>query len=438
MTYCGMHLPAAEGTTIGAFLDLACDLGDEQSIAENASTFSAHVRRLRTIVESAGERSLVLIDEIASGTEPAAGAALAVALLEHLRERGAHGIVTTHATELKLFAHATPGFRNASVRFDAASYAPTYQLDVGAPGQSLAFRLARSLGLEPSIVTRAEALLSESERDYDRALGELSDIRAQAASERDALRAERAKLGELETLARGRSESLERERRTLAQQAEARLARALREFANELERRYGQRPGRPRVTPGQSALLANVLDDVHRDLGLQPRRREEPAAPARESGPNVRVSIGDAVFVPAFGTEGSVVDDYGDNVLVAVGAMKTVVSKKELRPTGAVQPERSKSRGGQATLEAASSASSGLDVRGRRFVEAEPLVEKWLDEATLLGLSPLRLIHGKGTGLLGRGLQEFLRGHGAVESVRYGNADEGGGGVTVIELKKTP
>ena len=213
MTYCGMHLPALEGTTIGSFDYLGCDVGDEQSIAENASTFSAHLRRLRTILAAAGARSLVLVDEIASGTEPASSAALAVAVLERLLASGARGIVTTHSTELKLFAHATPHVVNASVRFDPATYAPTYQLDVGSPGQSLAFPLARTLGLDADIVERAESLLSTSERDYDRALGELTEVRTQAAAERDALVRERARIATLEATARERSESLDRERR---------------------------------------------------------------------------------------------------------------------------------------------------------------------------------------------------------------------------------
>jgi len=430
MTYCGMHLPAADGTVIGSFERVFADIGDEQSIVENASTFSAHLRRLREIVAGAGERTLVLIDEIASGTEPASGAALAQALLERLLSSGAHGVVTTHATELKLFAHATPGLRNASVRFDPSTYAPTYQLDIGAPGQSLAFALARTLGLSAEIVARAEALLSEDEREYDRALSELATIRSAAAAEQESLAQERAHLATLQDNLRKRTESLDRERREFARRADERLGRALREFAAELERRARETggPGRARVTPGQTALLGRVLGDVHRELGLSP------AAPAAgEAAP--RVSVGDTVAVASLGTEGTVADDYGDTVLVAMGAMRTVVPKSAVRVlVRGESRRRSRSEGGAATLEAAAEARHELDVRGKRFVEAEPLVERWLDEAHLLGITPLRLIHGKGTGLLGRGLQQYLKQHDGVRSVRYGNADEGGSGVTVLEL----
>jgi DNA mismatch repair protein MutS2 len=436
MSYCGLQLPAAEGTAIGGFDFIGCDIGDEQSIAENASTFSAHLQRLRALVQASGPRSLILVDEIAGGTEPAAGAALAIALLEHLLERGAHGLVTTHSTEVKLFAHATPRVRNASVRFDPHSYVPTYQLDVGSPGQSLALPLARSLGLDPSIVARAEGLLSESERDYDRALSELAEIRAAAAGERDALSRERAQLVGLEQAARGHAESLDRERRKLAREAEQRLTHALREFTAELQRRGFERaPARQRVTAGQAALLGRVLDDVHRDLGLTPKPAPAPEAP---KAAKPAIAVGDTVALETIGGEGTVIDDYGDTLLVTIGAMKTVVPKTQVRvvrPADAPGARaRVRNKGGEATLDAASSVRTELDVRGKRLVEAEPLVDKWLDEAQLVSLSPLRLIHGKGTGLLGRGLQQVLRERAGVRSVRYGNADEGGSGVTILEL----
>ncbi|MDQ2857935.1 MAG: Smr/MutS family protein, partial [Candidatus Eremiobacteraeota bacterium] len=436
MTYCGMQLPAAEGTTIGSFHYLGCDIGDEQSIAENTSTFSAHLRRLRTIVASSGARSLVLVDEVASGTEPASGAALAIALVEHLLERGARGIVTTHSTELKLFAHATPLVQNASVRFEPQTYAPTYELDLGSPGQSLAFPLARTVGLDVAIVERAEALLSTSERDYDRALAELVVVRTQAASERDELRRERARIVSLEATAREHSDALERERKQLARQADERLGRALREFSAELERRSGGGGRRAKVTAGQATLLGRVLEDVHRDLGIAPAKIA-PGASAK-TGAGAGVGVGDRVFVEALGSEGEVIEDFGDGVLVAIGAMKTVVPKRGLQVSRRASQDaprpRIQAQAGEASLQAASGARAELDVRGKRFVEAEPLVDKWIDASAQVGVSPLRLIHGKGSGLLGRGLQEWLKERPGITAIRYGNADEGGGGVTVFEL----
>jgi DNA mismatch repair protein MutS2 len=430
MTACGMHIPADEGTTIGFFTRLGADIGDEQSIAENASTFSAHLARLRELIDGADRRTLVLIDEIARGTEPASSAALGIALLEHLLACGARGIVTTHASELKLFAHDRSGVCNASVRFDPKTYRPTFELDHGAPGRSLAFPLARTIGLPDSVIDRAQTLLSEGERDYDRALAELAQVRAQGAIERDALAEERAHLRILEESARRRADALERERRVLAQGAEEKLTRVLRDFTVELERRASERVPRARVTPGQSALLNRVIDEVHRDLGLRPK--------AQTVQEKARVSVGDLVHLEAFGNEGTVVEDYGDTVLIAVGSMKSVTSKRHVRVIqrgGGECRQRSMGQDSAVSLDAAAGASREVDVRGMRHIEAEPLVDRWIDEAVLLGISDLRLIHGKGTGLLGRGLQQFLKAHDAVKSVRYGNADEGGGGVTIVELR---
>jgi DNA mismatch repair protein MutS2 len=438
MTACGMHVPAA-AAAIGRFERVCTDIGDEQSIAQNASTFSAHLRRLAEIVDAANDRTLILIDEIGSGTEPNAGAALAVAVLERFLERGARVVATTHATELKLFGADHPHVANASVRFDPDTYEPTYQLDVGSPGQSLAFALASRMHLDPHVVARAQALLSTQERDYERALAEVTEERVRATREREQLDRERAHLRSLEDNARRRAETLERERRELAKRADAQLADALRRFTAELERRAAENTERgaraPRVTSGQADLLARTLDQMHRELGLEAR----PQRP-REGDAQAPIAAGDRVHVSSWEQDGTVLEDLGESALVQIGAMRMTVPKSDLRRRGgaAAAPRREKSaRGseGDAALETASTAQTQIDVRGKRFVEAEPLVDRWIDDAILLGHSPLRLIHGKGTGLLGKGLQQYLKAHPFVQNVRYGHADEGGGGVTVFELR---
>jgi DNA mismatch repair protein MutS2 len=430
MAYVGMHVPASAGTRIGRFTTIVADIGDEQSIALNASTFSAHLARMREMLDRADDRTLVLVDEIGGGTEPGAGAALAIAMLERLLAVDACGVVTTHATELKLFASGTVGVVNASVRFDPITFAPTYALDVGAPGQSLAFPLARVLGIDGAVVERAQALLDTRERDYESALAELSQRAAELQSERDTLRAQRhAAERERGTLAHERA-LFETERRSFADRAEERMQQSLREFMAELQRRAAaQQANRPRVTASHAALLGKSAEALRKDLGAS-----EMAAPSASSatspfGPN------DRVHIASLRTDGVVVEDYGDTVLVGIGAMKTVVQKSDLQRRGAAPAARSARPGApSAKMEAAARTLGELDVRGKRFMEAEPLVERWLDEAVLAGNSPLRLIHGKGTGMLGRGLQEYLRTHPAVKSFRYGREDEGSGGVTIIEL----
>ncbi|GAC1405436.1 MAG: endonuclease MutS2 [Candidatus Velthaea sp.] len=430
MAACGMHVPAVEAT-LGRFERIFTDIGDEQSIAQNASTFSAHLRRLAEILAGANDRALILIDEIGAGTEPNAGAALAVATLERFLTAGARVIATTPATELKLFGAEHAHVRNASVRFDPHTYAPTYQLDIGSPGQSLAFALARTLNVDPAVVARAETLLSSAERDYDRALAELAEERTRTTHEREALDRERQHLRALEENARKRAEALERERRELAGRAEARLGEALRGFTLELERRAAQNGGgrgRARVTPGQSDLLSRTIDDMRRDLGID-------RTPARSGTAPAPIGVGDRVIVTSLDQEGVVAEDLGQNALVSIGSMRMLVPKSELQRRSGAPPPKKQRPSSATALEAASRAQTELDVRGKRFVEAEPEVDRWIDEAVLLGFSPLRLIHGKGTGLLGRGLQEYLKTHPSVTGVRFGHPDEGGSGVTVFEIR---
>lgn len=421
MTYCGMQVPAAVGTRIGRFDRVIADIGDEQSLVSNASTFSAHLDRMREMLAGANSETLAIVDEIGGGTEPSAGAALAIAMLERLLERGTRAIVSTHSVELKLFAHSTAGVANASVRFDPKTFAPTFELDVGTPGQSLAFPLATRLGIDPAIVERAGALLERRELDYEAALAELAVRNTELRDERVALERERAEAGRiLETVRRDR-ERLDAERRQLGTRAEELMQQALRDFIRELQRR--------KPTPAQTALLSETVEKMRRELGIRPATAAADASAAA-------FAPGDRVRVLSLNQEGSVVQDWDERLLVSIGSMKVMVEKADVRHEGRVSgAARATSRRGDARVEAVSRASASLDVRGKRYVEAEPLVERWIDDALLAGTSSLRLVHGKGTGMLGRGLQEYLRDHPAVKSLRYGNEEEGSSGVTLVELR---
>ncbi|MGC1757994.1 MAG: Smr/MutS family protein, partial [Candidatus Cybelea sp.] len=395
MTYCGMQLPAGSGTRIGRFERLVADIGDEQSLVANASTFSAHLDRMREMLEGANARTLAIVDEIGGGTEPSAGAALAIAILERLLVCGARAIVSTHALELKLFAHATASVANASVRFDPKTFAPTFELDVGTPGQSLAFPLATRLGIDPQIVERAAALLERRELDYEAALAELALRSSELRESREGVERERAAASrQLESLHRERNE-FDEERRRFSMRAEERLAQTLRDFVREQQQR---RPSR-----SQAASLAQTLETMRRELGI---RRDDETAESADA-----YSAGDRVRVLSLNQEGVVTEDWDERLLVSIGSMKVMVEKSDVRRDRRVvkgeraQPLRGDTRPGQTRLEATARASASLDVRGKRFAEAEPIVERWIDDALLAGTSPLRLVHGKGTGMLGRGLQ---------------------------------
>jgi DNA mismatch repair protein MutS2 len=323
--------------------------------------------------------------------------------------------------------------RNASVRFDPQTYAPTYQLDLGSPGQSLAFALARRMHLDDGVIARAETLLTAQERDYERALAELADERTRTTAEREVLLRDRAQLRMLEDQTRKRAELLERDRREIAQRAEAQLANALRTFTAELDLRAaarGERTRGARVTRGQSELLARTIEEVRASLGIDAQRAEPRAAPSAALAP------GDRVRILSLESDGTVVEVLDHDVMVQLGALRMSVPRSDVRRRGGPAPriERDEHASGAARLAAATAARAELDVRGKRFVEAQPLVERWIDESVLADASPLRLIHGKGTGLLGRGLQQYLREHPRVRDVRFGGPDEGGSGVTVFEL----
>jgi len=228
----------------------------------------------------------------------------------------------------------------------------------------------------------------------------------------------------------GRAAALDDEKRAFGDRAEERMQAALRGFVSELERRAAERErARPKVTAAESASLSRAVAALRGELGISP---ETPAVADAQTA----FAPGDPVRINSLAQNGSVVEDYGETVLVAIGQMKTVVNKHDLRKGKSGTPARAPGSGGaSAKVEAATRASAELDVRGKRYVEAEPLVDAWIDEAVLGGTATLRLIHGKGTGMLGRGLQEFLREHASVKSVRFGNENEGAGGVTIVELR---
>jgi DNA mismatch repair protein MutS2 len=431
MTYCGMQVPASPGTRIGSFERVVADIGDDQSLVANTSTFSAHLQRMREVLDGANARTLAIVDEIGGGTEPSAGAALAIAMLERLLAAGARAIVSTHSTELKLFAHATLAVANASVRFDPATFEPTFQLDLGAPGQSLAFPLAARMGIADEIVDRAAALLEDRERDYEAALAELSLRNSELREERLRLERERSGVADEQTRLHRERDELDAERRRFGAGAEERLQQGLREFVRELERRAAEsgseRSRRARVTPSQAALLTETIEAIRRDLGVRSK--------AQRSDEGRSFAPGDRVRVLSLNQDGVVVEDWNERLLVAVGSMKMTVERNDVRFEGG-EPKRVRdAAASDARLAAAGRTATALDVRGKRFAEAEPLVDRWIDDALLAGSSPVRLIHGKGTGMLGRGLQEYLRTHPAVTSLRYGTEEEGSTGVTIVELR---
>ena len=437
LAYAGIPLPAAAGTTIGDFRSLDCVIGDEQSIAEDLSSFSAHVRALKSATEHAGAHALILVDEIGSGTEPAAGAALAQACIEAMIRSGAKVAVTTHYTQLKTFAAAHDRVRNASMLFDLQTNAPTYIFAMGVPGQSLAFSLARSMQLDARVISRAEALLGSDAQNLERTFEQLAADRAELRRKQAELDAVTQRSLRLQESTRQRIAALEQERQAFEERAAAMLEKAIADVRRELAQRAQQRSDvaqkqAAKPIAGADRLLAETLTEMRRSLGLE-------RAP-RGSGERPTLAVGDDVYVRSFDRSGVVSEIYHDDVLVTMGALKTLVPASEVVPKSGKNAERvakASATGAPNAAEAslAAQATTAVDVRGMRVEEAWPLVDKALDNATLSGLAELRVLHGKGTGRLSRGLRELLAGHPQVESVAYAGDREGGTGVTVVRLK---
>mgnify|MGYP005840783281 CR=1 FL=1 len=431
MAQAGLHIPARAGSVVGVFDDVACDIGDEQSIEQSLSTFSSHLTRIVEILRRIkGPRSLVLLDELGAGTDPTEGAALAMAILEYLHACGVRTVATTHYTDLKAFAYQTPGMCNASVEFDDLSLRPTYRLLIGLPGRSNAFAIAARLGLEPAIIARAQRFVTREERRFEELLGSIAeDARAARDARRTAeeLRAQwdRSKREYEAELARLKGEKAEILR---AARAEAReIVLRTRREAEELFRR-----------------LEEAEDEAQRRAALEALREEsrtrlealaEPPAPIPEGPVPLDLRPGEAVSSRGLGRTGYVLKIAEDGqVLVQMGAVKVLLPLADLvRAEGGERPAAAGNIG-ELGRDKASNVAAELDLRGLRVEEALAALDKYLDDLSLVGLGRARLIHGKGTGALREAIGDYLRRDPRIKSARLGGPNEGGAGVTVIEL----
>jgi DNA mismatch repair protein MutS2 len=449
LAYAGIPVLASSGTTIGDFSRVACVIGDEQSIAQDLSSFSAHLLALNSAAQGADARTLVLVDEIGTGTEPAAGAALAQAFIEALLRAGSKVVVTTHYTQLKTFAASHDRVRNASMLFDAHTYAPTYVFALGIPGQSLAFALARALALDAKMIGRAEALMGIEAQNLERTFERLAEDRRRLREQEQALEKQTAQYARAEAALRQRAAALEQERAAFERRAAAELAKAIDEIRARVVEEERKRSELAARQAGKRAVsderkLAETLAQMRRSLGLE--QAEAPGLPAGA------FAKGDEVYVRSFDATGTVSDVYDRDVLVTIGNVKTLVpaqdvvrakgsSREFIRahdPQGSSRDPKGDSREFIRAHDKATdivAAATSLDVRGMCVDEAWPLVDKALDDAALAGLSELRIIHGRGTGRLARGIRDALGEHPQVAAFADAPQDRGGTGVTVVRLR---
>ena len=437
MAQSGLHVPAERGSEMAVFDRVFADVGDEQSIQQSLSTFSSHMTNIVKIVNGLGENSMVLLDEIGAGTDPGEGAALAKSLLDHLVERDARTVATTHYGELKEFAFAREGVENASVEFDLKTLQPTYRLMIGVPGSSNAFAIASRLGLPPRILHSAKEMVRGGEASEEVIRKIEQTHRAAAEKEQLAERASKA-LETLKSRYERRLEELETLRHEMGQQLAEEVDRRVRDKLDELDRiieeikKLPDAPGK-KVQEGRERFKKRVKEIKQVVEEVLPPVYDEPEEP-------FVLKAGDRVTVTTFGVEGELVNDPGEgDALVMIGSMKLSVPVGALRPARRPADEKEAVHSdGAAQIASARAASISPELKliAQRVEPALENLDKYLDDAYLAGLPSVRIIHGRGTGALKKAVWEFLANHHAVESFRLGERNEGGSGATIVKFKE--
>ncbi|HLJ55999.1 MAG TPA: endonuclease MutS2 [Chthonomonadaceae bacterium] len=446
MTLAGLQIPASPESEIALFDQIFADIGDEQDIQQSLSTFSAHLKNIVRIVETIGGNALVLMDEVGAGTDPAEGAAIAKALFDHLMARGARVIATTHYGELKEYAYARPGVENASVEFDRETLSPTYRVLLGVPGSSNAFYIASRLGLPKEIVDEARSFLSHREIETGELLQQIEASRKRARqAEGEAFRA-RNEAQKARDEYQTRAKQISDVQRTVRQQAQEEARDVIRRatvkaenILKELQKMHlGARKG-----PSVRQRLNTLRKDTYESLA--PEEAEQ--APPEPVDPTHVYRANDTVRVISLNREGVLLEAPRDGVVpVQIGAMRVTLPLEQIRPLNRAEASEAAKRTSRRTAAATSGASEiamqkaahiapELMLRAMRVEEAQPLLDKYMDDAAAAGIGQVRIIHGKGTGALRRAVWEFLSGHPSVDSFRIGEGSEGGEGATVVRMR---
>jgi len=439
MALAGLPCPCDPRTEIGDIEDILCDIGDEQSIEENLSTFSAHMANIRHILELAGPGKLVLIDELGAGTDPKEGAALAQAILAEIHAKGALCVVTSHYSELKIMAQKTPGMCNASVEWDPVNMVPTFKLVVGRPGTSNAFLVAKRLGIDDHVLALAKEFMDEDVVRLEDIIAEMEVASQKARRERERTARERAESQRLRIEYENKLQSLEKERKKILndakREAKSIIMRARVEFEEALrEIREAQSRTLSEVNL-QASAIRDRLREAQNDLRVEDEyeiKGEPVSIENLEPGAQVRV-VG-------FSEPGIVLEisDSDDDVLVSVGNFKIRVSPEDLRTVDGSEKKKHVRDIGMGPLANGKieSVPTEIDLRGMTKEEALAALEKYLDTALLASLPQIRIIHGKGTGTLRKAVEEYLEASNKyVQTYRMGEPSEGGTGVTIATLK---
>jgi DNA mismatch repair protein MutS2 len=435
MAMSGLFVPAEDGVQLCVFDAIYADIGDEQSIEQNLSTFSSHMTNIISMLGEMTSKSLVLLDELGAGTDPAEGSALAIAILEHIHSLGTRMVATTHYSELKAYAYERKGVINASMEFDVNTLSPTYRLLVGVPGRSNAFAIASRLGLPEHILDYARGEVNEEDTRVENMIASLEQNRLSAEQEKEAAEQLRKELEQLRMKHEVELDKLEQQRDKRIIKAEEEARAIITKAKNEAEsiisdlRKLAQEEG--------ASVKEHKLIAARKQLEeAEPAQRKKVGATRKNGKAPRTIGAGDEVMVYSLNQRGFVVELAGTKeAVVQLGIMKMKVSMDDLELVAAASPQAPVQRQAAILKRTKDRVSSELDLRGANLEEAYLEVDRFIDEAFLGNLGQISIIHGKGTGVLRTGITDYLRKHKHVKSYRLGNYGEGGNGVTIVELK---
>lgn len=442
----GLHIPAFDHSELSVFTEVYADIGDEQSIEQSLSTFSSHMTNIVSFWEQADEHSLVLFDELGAGTDPTEGAALAIAILSNLHRRGIRTIATTHYSELKVFALSTPGVQNGSCEFNVETLRPTYRLLIGVPGKSNAFAISQKLGLPDYVIEEARGHISQEDESFEDVISDLEESRATIEKEQEEINRYKQEIETLKQRLERKEDRLEASREAILQKAreEAQtILREAKEFADESIRKYnklGKESDASRQMEQERAKLREKMSGLEKNMGVKAAKKPKKELTAKD------LRIGDRVKVLSMNLTGTVstLPDARGNLFVQMGILRSQVKLSDLEklpdepsPYSARTNLSSGTRSGSSKVKMAKSYSISAEINllGRTTDEAIAELDKYLDDAYIAHLSPVRIVHGKGSGALRKAVHQYLRRQKHVASYRLGEFGEGDAGVTIVEFK---
>ena len=436
----GLHIPAFDQSELAGFEEVFADIGDEQSIEQSLSTFSAHMTNIVSILNEANERSLVLFDELCAGTDPTEGAALAISVLSNLHRAGIRTMATTHYSELKVYALSTPGVENGCCEFNVETLCPTYRLLIGIPGKSNAFAISAKLGLSEYIIEEARGQLSQQDEDFESLISDLETSRVTIEREREEINHYKDEIERLKKRLEQKQETLDASRERILREANEQahaILREAKEYADTTIKnfnKFGKQGIDSRAMEQERSRLREKMSSVEKNMTLKAQR-----APSKELQPK-DLHLGDSVRVLSMNLKGTVstLPDAKGNLFVQMGILRSQVNIKDLEKIADIEAATPyKRQTGSGKIRMSKSASVGIEINllGKTTDEAIAELDKYLDDAYLSHMPSVRIVHGKGTGALRKAVHNYLRRQKHVESYRLGEFGEGDAGVTIVTFK---